>query len=39
MRRALVGLVVVASLIGLIGGLAGAQGKKQPDGTIELSEG
>ena len=38
MRRALVGLVAVASLVWLVGGLAGAQGK-QPDGTIELSEG
>lgn len=38
MRRSLIALVVVGSLISLVGGFAGAQSKK-PDATVELSEG
>ncbi len=38
MRRALIALVAVGSIVALIGGLAGAQTKK-PDATLELSEG
>ncbi len=38
MRRALIMLVAVGSLVALVGGLAGAQ-SKQPGATLELSEG
>jgi hypothetical protein len=38
MRRALITLVAVTSLVVLAGGLAGAQ-SKAPDATVELSEG
>ena len=38
MRRALITLVAVTSLVGLAGGFAVAQSKK-PDATVELSEG
>jgi hypothetical protein len=38
MRRALIALVALGSLVSLVGGLAGAQ-SKTPDGTVELSEG
>jgi hypothetical protein len=38
MRRALMALVALGSLVAVIGGLAGAQGKT-PDGTVELTEG
>ncbi len=38
MRRALIMLVAVGTLVALVGGFAGAQGKKA-DGTLELSEG
>jgi len=38
MRRVMIALVAVASLVALVGGLAGAQSKK-PDATVELSGG
>jgi hypothetical protein len=38
MRRLLIGMVAVAGMVALIGGLAGAQAKKA-DATVELSEG
>ena len=38
MRRGLIALVVLGSLVAAIGGLAGAQAKKA-DGTVELTEG
>jgi hypothetical protein len=38
MRRALIMLVAVGSLVALVGGLAGAQ-SKQPDATLDMSEG
>jgi hypothetical protein len=38
MRRALIMLVAVGSLVALVGGLAGAQ-SKQPDATLDISEG
>jgi hypothetical protein len=38
MRRVLIALVAVTSLVALVGGFAGAQSKK-PDATVELSEG
>jgi hypothetical protein len=38
MRRVLVALVAVGSLMSLVAGLAGAQ-SKTPDATVELSEG
>jgi hypothetical protein len=38
MRRALIMLVAVGSLVALIGGLAGAQ-SKEPDATLNLKEG
>jgi hypothetical protein len=38
MRRALIMLVAVGTLVALVGGLAGAQSKK-PDATLDLSEG
>lgn len=38
MRRAVIALVVVGSLVSLVAGLAGAQAKK-PDATVRLSKG
>jgi hypothetical protein len=38
MRRALIALVALGSLVALLGGPAGAQSKK-PDATVELTEG
>jgi hypothetical protein len=38
MRRVLIGMVAVGSLVAVLSGLAGAQGKK-PDATLTLSEG
>jgi hypothetical protein len=38
MRRALIALLAVGSIVSLVAGLAGAQAKK-PDATVELSEG
>jgi hypothetical protein len=38
MRRTLIMLVAVGSLVALVGGLAGAQ-SKQPDATLDISEG
>ena len=38
MRRVLIALVAVASVVSVVGGLAGAQ-SKTPDATVELSEG
>src|SRR5512134_3807235 len=39
MRRMLIALVAVGSLVALAGGFAGAQQSKKPDATVELSEG
>src|SRR5215510_1192396 len=38
MRRLLIGMAAVGSLVAVLSGLAGAQGKK-PDATLTLSEG
>ena len=38
MRRSLIVLLAVGSLVALVSGIVGAQGK-QPDATLELSEG
>ena len=38
MRRVLIALVAVTSLVAVVGGFAGAQ-SKTPDATVELSEG
>jgi len=38
MRHVLIGMVAVGSLVAVLSGLAGAQGKK-PDATLTLSEG